>query len=220
MADNTEMVAFDVASIPAMQDFLRCTPPCLAGKLAAMQTDGLISTLPMGAMPTEAERATLTARSSSLERAIAGRGLGERFAQSMTALLSVKALRAGGEATQAVRGAAYRAALADLPESLVVAACEAALKAPSPFAPTPGEIREWVTKALEPLRAEQYSIRQVLRAGARVERSPEERARIKAKVAALAEKLSSRRPAPPPVVEESDDAFRARMHAPLRRGVA
>lgn len=198
MSEGTELAVLADARVEGMQSFEHSTPACLARLWQLARVDGLSATLPAGSLPTSAERSDLEARLSRLNRATAARGLGDRFAQAMAAVLAVKAPRGGGVAGEAIRGAAYRAALADMPEAFVVAACEAALKAPSPFAPSPGEIRAWANKAMEPLRLEAHRIGMVLRATPEDVRSDEERERIRA---AFAEFLEGRRP-PRPVPEE------------------
>lgn len=103
----------------------------------------------------------------------------------MTALLASKPSQAGGEASIAIRGAAYRMSLEDLPEWAVIEACRRAIRAPDKWAPNPGELRALTESVLAPFRAEQYRNTRILSAKPRRDPTPEERARVAEKMGEL-----------------------------------
>jgi hypothetical protein len=125
-------------------------------------------------------------------QATTGQRLGDAFTKAMTMLLTDKAARGGGAASAAVRGATYREVLKDLPERVVVEACMAALRAPSPWAPTAGELRAWCMKSLEPVHGELHLISRVLDAKPLDEPDEEQRALIGEKLVELARSMRMR----------------------------
>lgn len=125
----------------------------------------------------------------SLHDRLSARGLGRGFTDALSALLTAKPSQTGGETAIAIRGAAYRLALEDLPEWSVVEACRRSIRDPGKWAPNPGELRALALEVMNPERLEAGRIAKILSAKPRRDRTPEERARVQGLVRGLADSL-------------------------------